>query len=212
MKTGKMTVGLLMGVLLLAVFMFARAEAGEKSIYNASEAAYQGILTYYSSMTGLENAGDGNPMDYKERASFLKENKEIIVSRIAGMNASGHLGDAHRVFENIYDSRLAYHPYTKDMSRCTAKEYIDTGTGYRYIRKGPDSYAEYSKRGKYLRDVADDLPLLTRSLRVMPIDYRSCYVLYEKYMDGQKVYLSLPATEEHPKNGWEAEKVLTAAR
>jgi len=79
-------------------------------------------------------------------------------------------------------------------------------------KEGSDRYAEYSKRGQYVMDVSNDLPMLTRILRVMPIEGRSCYILYEKYMDGKKVYMSLPADEEHPKNGWEAEKVLTASR
>jgi len=212
MKKSTKAISLFMGVLFLIVFTAVWAGAGEKGGYEASEAAYEGLVSYYSSMSGLENIGKTSRMDYKDREAFLLKNREIIVNRIAQMKAACHLGDAHLVFENMYESKLAYHPYTKEKVRCSAKAYIDTRTGYRYVQKGPDRYAEYSKRGQYVRDVPSDLPLLTRSLRVMPIDGQSCYILYEKYMDGKKVYMSLPSDEEHPKNGWEAEKVLTASR
>ncbi len=212
MKKSGVTINCLMGVLLVLFFMAAPVSGEDREGLDASAAAYEGILSYYSSMTGLENAGQGSRMDYKDRESFLRKNREMIVNRIARMNAFVHLEDAHQVFENMYNARLAYHPYTSENSRCVAKAYIDTRTGHRYVRNGPNSYAEYSKRGEFLRNVADDLPLLTQSLRVVPLDDRSSYVLYEKYRDGQRVYLSLPADKEHPKNGWKAEKILTAVR
>ncbi|MCF8045295.1 MAG: hypothetical protein K9J83_05490 [Desulfarculaceae bacterium] len=212
MKKSGVTIGCLMGVLLVLSFIAAPASGEDRDGLEASVAAYEGILAYYSSMTGLENAGQGGRMDYADRDSFLRENRETIVNRIARRKAFRHLGDAHQLFENMYEAKLAYHPYTKERTRCVAKAYIDTRTEQRYVRKGPDSYAEYSKRGEYLRDVPADLPLLNRSLRVIPVDERSCYVLYEKYTDGERTYLPLPADEEHPKNGWEAEKVLTAVR
>lgn len=211
MKKGKKAISLFMGLVFLIIFTSAWAGAEEKGGYDASKVAYEGLVSYYSSMSGLENIGNKSRTDYKNREAFLLKNRDLIVDRIARMNAAGHLGEAHHVFENLYESKLAYHPYTKEKFQCSAKAYIDTRTGYRYIKNGQDSYAEYSKRGQYIREVPNDLPLLTRSLRVMPIDGRSCYILYEKYRDGKKVYMSLPADEEHPKNGWEAENVLTAS-
>ncbi len=211
MKKSSMKIVFFIGILFALSLIAAPVSAGDYGNgLDASVAAYDGILTYYSAMTKVENTGRKSGMDYKDRETFLKEHREMVVNEIKEKRAFGHIADAHQVFENLYDSRLAYHPYTREQSKCVADAYVDTLTGHKYVRQGPNSYAEYTKRGEYLKSVPADLPLLTKSQAVMPIDHQPCYILYEKYQDGRQVYLSLPADEGHPKNGWKTEEVLTS--
>lgn len=84
--------------------------------------------------------------------------------------------------------------------------YFDTATGHQYKQQDPDTYAEYSRNGKFLKYVPANLPLLTKSRNVHPITDNT-YILYENYLAGEKKYLTLPGSESPPE-GWKACKMM----
>ncbi|MCD4722555.1 MAG: hypothetical protein K8S13_22265 [Desulfobacula sp.] len=110
--------------------------------------------------------------------------------------------------ENLYKISTKHLPYTKLEPCVTGNGYFDTLTGHRYIKKDDNTYTEYTKKGKFLKTVASDQPLLNKRRSVYPIT-RDSYVLYEKFSDGKIIYLSLPGLEAHPK-GWKANKILVS--
>ncbi len=84
--------------------------------------------------------------------------------------------------------------------------YFDARTGHRYIRYGSDTYAEFSRKGRFLKLVPADLPLLVHGSSIHPIT-DECYVVYERCLEGKMVYQPIPATDPHPE-GWKAQKLL----
>lgn len=86
--------------------------------------------------------------------------------------------------------------------------YLDTRTGHKYIRMDENSYAEYSKRGKYLKTVPSNLPVLVNNTGIHPIT-ESTYILYKKGGCGNKEYTLVSGRKNHPE-GCQHVKVLVA--
>jgi len=86
--------------------------------------------------------------------------------------------------------------------------YFDSATGHTYERLDNFTYAEFSKKGKFLKKVPSNLPLLLKSPNVYPVPDNS-FVLYEKGSCGKPEQKLLPKNNDHPK-GWMAKKILVA--
>lgn len=71
-----------------------------------------------------------------------------------------------------------------------------------------NTYAEYSQKGIFLKNVPSDLPLLIESSNIHPIP-NDGYVLYEKASFGEVEYKFLLKKISHPK-GWKAKKILVS--
>ena len=84
--------------------------------------------------------------------------------------------------------------------------YFDSLTGHKYIKLDQSTYAEFSKRGAFLKKVPSNLPLLKKSANIHPITEGS-YILYTKSSYGLPDQKILPGTTIHPK-GWKADKIL----
>ncbi len=100
----------------------------------------------------------------------------------------------------------AYTPYP---NRETAvKMLYDKRTDHKYVKTGENSYSEFSQKGKYLKTVASDLPLLVNSSGVHPIT-SDTFILYKKGGCLDKGYTLLPASQKHPA-GCQSVKILVA--
>lgn len=86
--------------------------------------------------------------------------------------------------------------------------YFDAYTGHKYIKIDVNTYAEYSKRGEFIKNVSSDLPLLTKSSNIHPITSDS-FILYERLSQGSSNQQLLPGQKNHP-DGWKATKLFVA--
>lgn len=90
----------------------------------------------------------------------------------------------------------------------TAFMLLDSRTGHKYVKKGEDSYAEFSKKGKYLKTVPADLPLLINSNHIYPVT-EGTYIFYTNNSTGKDGMTVLPELHKHP-NGYKSLKMLVA--
>ncbi len=86
--------------------------------------------------------------------------------------------------------------------------YFDSATGHTYERLDNFTYAEFSKKGKFLKKVPSNLPLLLKSPSVHSVPVNS-FILYEKGFCGKPEQKLLPKNMDHPK-GWMAKKIFVA--
>lgn len=96
-------------------------------------------------------------------------------------------------------------------SVATHDAYFDVATGYKYIKNSDHTYAEYSKKGKLLRqNVPNDLPLLVsgKYIREMIL---GTFFIYEKRGENAVEQQILSASDQHPK-GWRCEGMLVSSK
>ena len=86
--------------------------------------------------------------------------------------------------------------------------YFDSFTGHKYVKLNAVTYAEYSKKGTFLKNVPAELPVFTEYDHVYPIGTED-YILYEKSNGSSAKQKLLPGKNSHPK-GWRAEKLFLA--
>ena len=92
----------------------------------------------------------------------------------------------------------------------TGDAYFDKATGHRYIKNSETTYAEFSKKGKLLREsLPNDQPHLAISKYIKEIQQDS-YLIYERNSNQQKESIALPSHEKHPQ-GWSCTKLLLSA-
>jgi hypothetical protein len=87
--------------------------------------------------------------------------------------------------------------YSANDPAATSQMYFDTRTGHKYIKTEVNSYAEYSKKGKYLKTVPSNLPLLVNNRGIHPITQKT-FILYKKGRGEKKGFLLRPGSQEHP--------------
>ncbi len=195
-------------VFILATFIAPSCWGSDKADYNASVIAMDSIINYYSSMAELGNTDQSGKLDCKKRMAYFCKNRDMLITQIARTKTFSHLARAHQICENSYQNSAKHLPYSKAENCVAGKSYFDTLTGHRYIKRDDKTYAEYTKKGVFLKTIASDQPLLNRSRNIHLISQDS-YILYKKYCDGKTDYLSLPGSEAHPK-GWKADKILVS--
>lgn len=95
-------------------------------------------------------------------------------------------------------------------AKVTGNFYYDVATGHKYIKNpGAETYKEYSKRGKLLRDsVPNNLPLLAKNKNIREMK-QNHYLLYQKGNYQEKETMVLSPEQNHP-NGWVCKKLLIA--
>jgi hypothetical protein len=110
-------------------------------------------------------------------------------------------------------SLYAFAAWGSDVEKqATADGYVDLVTMHRYIKNSDSSYDEYTRKGKFLKTVPADLPLLLERSHVVPVQ-NNCYFLYVKkrLSDKDQFMVLKPASETHPE-GWVLEKALVDVR
>ncbi len=92
--------------------------------------------------------------------------------------------------------------------KATEDIYVDLATMHRYIKNPDGTYCEYDRKGKLLKTVSSELPLLTGRPHVTPLTSH-CYLLYvKKQKSGPDHPVTVkPAKDPHPE-GWFLEKAL----
>nr|NJM01203.1 hypothetical protein [Desulfobacula sp.] len=197
---------------IMLLIIATTAWCNEKDVYSASAAAVDGITQYYSSLSKLENAAGKtlNGITHKDLCGYLQENREQIITHLCETNAYLHLGHAEKAISSLYKNQTRYHAYGKAEYQARSPGYFDSATGHRYYRTSSGEYSEYSKTGRFLKTVPSNLPLLTQSRNICPLD-ENCYILYQQSQLGKKSYIALPGNEKHPA-GWKAEKALVTLK
>lgn len=122
----------------------------------------------------------------------------MLITQIAQTKTFSHLGRAHQICENSYKNSTKHLPYSKLENCVNGDGDFDTLTGHRYLKRNDKTYAEYTKKGVFLKTIASDQPLLNKSRNIHLITHDS-YILYEKCSNGKINYLSLPGFEAHPR-------------
>lgn len=88
--------------------------------------------------------------------------------------------------------------FSQNHTTATGKAYFDMATGHKYIQNSDNTYTEYSKKGKLLRnDVPNTQPLLTRGKYITELK-ADHYLVYEKNQNNIVAQQVLPATSKHP--------------
>lgn len=188
----------------MAVPCFGQDSAGRK----ASAIATQTLVHYYSAMVKLKTDPMTDHTDFHARLEYLNKNRKRISSQIYQDQAYRRLESTLQLFETLYHQHSKGLAYTPDTNLAREDAYFDTVTGHRYIKQNDQTYAEYTRKGEFLKTVASDMPLLLDRRHVIPVSGNN-FILYEKYVGGKTAYLSLPGHETHPE-GWKACKILTA--
>ena len=86
--------------------------------------------------------------------------------------------------------------------------YFDMATGHKYVKLDSTTYAEFSKKGEFLKNVPSNLLLLINSSNIYPIPDKS-YILYERAAVGTSDHKLIPNEMDHPK-GWKAKKICVS--
>lgn len=197
---------------IIILTMAATGWCSDKTIYSASTITVDGIMSYYSSMANLKNLNqltmDKNT--YNGMYNYIKKNRKKIIMKVAETKNFNNLGRAAQIINGLYKNQNTFHPYSKLQLNATAQGYFDSITGHRYYKTGANTYAEYTKKGAFLKTVPSDQPLLTKSRNIHPIT-KNNYILYQKTTQGKKDYLALPGYKKHP-TGWKADKVLLSLK
>ncbi|WP_300458412.1 hypothetical protein [Desulfobacula sp.] len=98
--------------------------------------------------------------------------------------------------------------YSTNDPAAASQMYFDTRTGHKYVKNGANSYAEYSKRGRYLKTVPSNLPLLVNNSCIHPITQQT-FILYKKGGGEKKEFVLHPGSQKHP-SGYECVDALVS--
>lgn len=126
----------------------------------------------------------------------MKRQGVLMVIIILVMAATGWCGDKTKILTSA------------DTPVAIADGYFDSATGHRYYKTGTGTYSEYSQKGRFLKTVPSDQPLLVTGKNIHPIT-QEVYILYQRTAGGKNDYLALPGCEKHPE-GWKAENALVS--
>ena len=186
-------------IIVITLMFTAICQGGEGNNVRASAIAVESITNYYSSMIKAGVVPFPDSGDLMKKVAFYIDNHDMIVSQIVQEGASNNLDRAIQVSENLYKKSIKHLSYSRPDTHVNGKGYFDAATGHKYIKNDDGSYAEYTRKGQYLKTVPSDLPLLTTSRNIHPITEDS-YILYETTLDGKKAYLSMPGFDAHPED------------
>lgn len=200
----------------LAIIIFAMtATAGfcnDKTIYSASAITVDGIMDYYSSMADLKSKNRSALADqnYTALYDYVSKNRDRLIETVAETNSFNNLGRACQIINSLYRNQTMGHSYGSPNSRAAAQGYFDAATGHRYYKTGATTYAEYTKKGDFLKTVSFDLPVLTKSRNVHVLT-KDDYILYRRNILGKKDFLTLPFDDPHPQ-GWKSDKAMVSLK
>ncbi|MCG8686563.1 MAG: hypothetical protein MI892_16915 [Desulfobacterales bacterium] len=113
-----------------------------------------------------------------------------------------------RIFVLICFMMLCFSPLCFAGDKATSDAYFDSFTGHKYVKADENVYAEYSKRGEFLKNVPAESTVLTQYEHVYPIRAED-YILYEKSEASNTKQQLLPVNNAHPQ-GWKAKKLFLA--
>ena len=175
---------LTLSLLICSLLAMGNAWASDVESREQTKVNYPESYMLFDSRTGhkyIQN-GENSYDEYSKRGKYLK----TVRADLPLLVKSKHVYPTTEATYMLFDSR----------------------TGHRYIKKSKNSYSEFSKKGKYLKTVRADLPLLVKGRHIHPITERT-FILYKKEGAGKNEYTVLPGTARHP-NGCKSLKMLVA--
>ena len=93
----------------------------------------------------------------------------------------------------------------------TGEAYYDMATGHKYTKNSETTYAEFSRKGKLLRDdVLNTQPHLATSKYITEIG-QDHFLVYKKQKNGRVVQQILPFSSKHPE-GWQCQRIVSAVK
>lgn len=205
MKTLKLLPALLL-TLLLAVNAWGTDDANISAASNAVNCLTQ----FYSAVAELPEMahGNGKAMKYKTTLAYIQENKATVISAIVRAKGGYDIARADQIIHSMIDKSASGLGYTTTPPMATEEMYYDKITKHRYIKKDVNTYAEYTRKGAFFKNVSSCQPHLAKSPYVHPVE-GDCYFLYVKPAPEIKQHIILPVKENHPE-GWFLEKALVA--
>jgi hypothetical protein len=197
----------------LAVIIITMTTTGfcnDKTILSASAITVDSLISYYASMAELNNSNPSAAasQNYGDMVNYISQNRQTLVTRIAETSCYDNLGRASQIINSLYRHQSTGLSYGKLNFKASEPGYFDSATGHRYVKTGEDTYAEYSKKGCFLKTVPSDLPLLTKSRNIHPIS-KDNYIVYQRIQNGKMDCMALPGSQKHPE-GWKADKALVS--
>ena len=199
----------LLFTLIWLIPLASTAMATDGRNYSAAASSVESILSHCKSLVDLQKSGmEIGRTDYADKLRYMAQNKNRLIKAIARTKNFYNLAVADRIITRMYNQKDSYLGYSYDKPMVRGQQYLDTITGHKYIKKGNQTYAEYGKKGKYLKTVAADQTHLATNRSIQPI-LEDCYLLYMRSHGENREYMTLPADHAHPEN-WKLHKALVA--
>jgi hypothetical protein len=210
LEEGIMKVFKLLTALVLTLFLAGNAWAGDDVDMSAASNAVTCLAQFYSAMAELPdiNTGKTARLDCKKNMIFISNNREMLIKCIAGAKAGYDIARADQIIQSMRQKSATGLEYTTTLPRATWEAYYDETTKHRYVKINNDTYAEYTRKGCFFKNISSSQPRLAKSRYIHPIDEDS-FFLYMKQSTEANQYLTLPFKEPHP-IGWRLEKVLVS--
>ncbi|ACN17325.1 FAD-dependent oxidoreductase family protein [Desulforapulum autotrophicum HRM2] len=200
-----------LAVFVLILFMTGNCWAGDHGGMSAASTAVTCLTQFYSAMAELPDI-DREKLtrsDCKKILAFIMDNREMIIKDVARAGAGYQIARVDQIIQSMRrksETGLGYSAV--EVPRVTGETYYDEVTNHRYVKVDKDTYAEFTRKGAFFKNVPASQPHLVKSLYVHPINSDG-FFLYAKQHPGKKEYLTLPAKASHPA-GWYLERAFVA--
>jgi len=152
--------------------------------------------------------GNGKAMKYKTTLAYIQDNKAAVISAIVRARSGYDIARADQIIHSMSQKNASCPGYTTSQPVATEETYFDQKTGHRYVKIDVNTYAEYTRKGEFFKNVSASQPHLAKSCYVHPVE-GDCYFLYVKQDLTTKKCMTLPVKARHPE-GWILEKALVS--
>jgi len=196
--------------LLLTLLLAVNAWGTEEADISAASNTVNCLTQFYSSMAQLTDmaTGNGKALKYKTTLAYIQGNKASVISAIVRARAGEDIARADGIIQGMIQKNASSPDYRRIQPTATEEMYYDKITKHRYIKKDVNTYAEYTRKGAFFKNVSSCQPHLAKSPYVYPVK-ENCYFLYVKKAPEIKQQIALPARENHPE-GWFLEKAMVS--
>lgn len=193
----------LLAVFVLTLFMTGNCWAGDHGSMSAASTAVTCLTQFYSAMAELPDidAEKLTRSDCKNILAFIMDNREMVIRDVARAGAGYQIARVDEIIQSMRrKSETCFGSSAVEVLRVTGKTYYDEITNHRYVKVDNDTYAEFTRKGVFFKNVSASQLHLVKSPYVHPIDSDGIF-LYVKQNPGKKEYLTRPAHASHPE-GW----------
>jgi len=200
----------LLTALVLTLFLACNAWADDDVDISAASNAVTCLTQFYSAMAELPNINRGKTarLDCKKNLIFIMDNREMIIKDIARAKEGYDIAKADQIIQNMCQKNATGLGNTSTLPKATGEVYFDEAAKHRYVKINNDTYAEYTRKGCFFKNVSSSQPHLAKSQYIHPINEDN-FFLYVKHRTELNKYLTLPCKEPHP-IGWGLQEVLVA--
>ncbi|SMC83977.1 hypothetical protein SAMN02746065_11241 [Desulfocicer vacuolatum DSM 3385] len=194
--------------LMLSLFLAGNAWSDDDIDISAASNAVLCLTQFYSVMAEFPNInmGDTGRMDCKKILIFIISNRDMIIEDIARAKAGYDIARADQIIQNSFYKSATTFGNTTTLPKAMGSVYYDEASKHKYVKINNATYAEYTRKGYFFKNVSSSLPHLVKSQYIHLINEDN-FFLYVKKRGGINQYLTLSCKEPHP-IGWGLKKVL----